>query len=558
MRIRALLLASALGFASTFYLPGLEAQAQSPAALTGTVTSQQEGKMEGVVVSAKKAGGTITISVVTDADGKFSFPAAKLSPGQYTISTRAIGYDIDGPKTVELTAAGPATADVKLVKTKNLSRQMSNGEWIMSVPGTQQQKLSLLNCVSCHSLERIVKSSYDKDGFATQILPRMGSYANQSMPIHVQKRMATRLLEERGDALAQARARQAEFLSSINLSEAGAWEYDLKTLPRPKGRSTKVIYTEYDLPRPTAEPHDVVIGNDGNAYYSNFAEQTFGMIDPKTGKHTEWEVPGFKKGWPTGMLGLRPDPQGNMWLGNMYQGSIVKFDIKDQKITTWNLPPEMNKDQTQVNMVRAERSDVDGKVWTQNNGFAAIHRLDIKSGQIETLEPFKATGVGETHNIYDIIPDSKNNVYFTDFAADYIGKVDKDTMKVTLFTMPKKPAAPRRGMMDNQERLWFGEYRGNRIGMFDTKTEKFQEWDMPNPWSNPYDVMVDKNGEAWTGSMLNDRVSRLNPKTGTFVEYLLPKTTNIRRVFVDNTTTPVTFWVGSNHGANIVKVEPLD
>jgi imidazolonepropionase-like amidohydrolase len=29
-------------------------------------------------------------------------------------------------------------------------------------------------------------------------------------------------------------------------------------------------------------------------------------------------------------------------------------------------------------------------------------------------------------------------------------------------------------------------------------------------------------------------------------------------VFVDNRTTPVTFWVGNNHGASIVKLEPLD
>jgi hypothetical protein len=27
---------------------------------------------------------------------------------------------------------------------------------------------------------------------------------------------------------------------------------------------------------------------------------------------------------------------------------------------------------------------------------------------------------------------------------------------------------------------------------------------------------------------------------------------------VDNSTTPVTFWVGSNHDHRIVKVEPLD
>jgi hypothetical protein len=46
--------------------------------------------------------------------------------------------------------------------------------------------------------------------------------------------------------------------------------------------------------------------------------------------------------------------------------------------------------------------------------------------------------------------------------------------------------------------------------------------------------------------------------TGEAVTCLLPRSTNIRRVHVDNSTTPVTFWVGSNHGASIVKLEPLD
>ena len=117
---------------------------------------------------------------------------------------------------------------------------------------------------------------------------------------------------------------------------------------------------------------------------------------------------------------------------------------------------------------------------------------------------------------------------------------------------------PRRGAVDEHNRLWFAEYGGNAIGMLDPKTGKIQEWVLPTPWGQPYDVVTDKNGEAWTGSMMSDRVSRLDPKTGDFVEYLLPKTTNIRRVFVDNSTSPVTFWTGSNHGASIVKVEPLD
>ena len=57
---------------------------------------------------------------------------------------------------------------------------------------------------------------------------------------------------------------------------------------------------------------------------------------------------------------------------------------------------------------------------------------------------------------------------------------------------------------------------------------------------------------------VNDRILRLDPKTDQMIEYLLPRKTNVRRVWVDNRTTPVTFWVGNNHGASIVKVQPLD
>ena len=96
------------------------------------------------------------------------------------------------------------------------------------------------------------------------------------------------------------------------------------------------------------------------------------------------------------------------------------------------------------------------------------------------------------------------------------------------------------------------------ITMFDTKEERMQEFPLPTRHTHPYDVIWDKNGELWTGGMTTDRVVRLDPKTGESVEYQLPRNTNMRRMFVDNTTARPTFWVGSNHGASIVRVEPQD
>jgi streptogramin lyase len=94
--------------------------------------------------------------------------------------------------------------------------------------------------------------------------------------------------------------------------------------------------------------------------------------------------------------------------------------------------------------------------------------------------------------------------------------------------------------------------------MFDTKTGKFQEWKVPTPYSTPYDAMFDNSTYAWTGGMANDHVSRLNVKTGEVIDYLLPSETNIRRVDVDTTVTPSQLWVGNNHKATLVRVEPLE
>jgi hypothetical protein len=96
-----------------------------------------------------------------------------------------------------------------------------------------------------------MRSPHGADAFTKSVLPRMQGYVNQSIPQHPQLRKAERLMEERGDQRVQVYRSTAEYLATINLGEAQKWSYPLQTLPRPSGRATRVIYTEYDLPRGT-------------------------------------------------------------------------------------------------------------------------------------------------------------------------------------------------------------------------------------------------------------------------------------------------------------------
>jgi virginiamycin B lyase len=559
MRTRLSLLIPIACLAVVLFQPApisLHAQAQGGAALTGHVTSAEEGSMEGVLVSAKKSGSTITITVFTDQQGRYRFPQARLEPGQYSVGTRAVGYDLESAVTVDVVAQKTTTADLKLVKAHDVASQLSNTEWLASFPGTDEQKASVRGCTHCHTLELVTRSHHDASEFLS-VMQRMSAYPPLSFPLMPQKTPSPRI---GGGAAAPAgqrqpaMLRQAEYLSSLNLSAGPQWSYAFKTLARPKGDATRVIYTEYDLPRRTRQPHDVIVDREGMAWYASFGEQILGKLDPRTGKVTEYPIPLLKPGAPTGILGMRFDHDQNPWLAMQFQAGIAKFDRKTEKFQTWSLPPELNKDYVQINQVSPDQSHLDGKVWLQDAGTYTVMRLDVASGKFDVFEPYTIP----RPNVYDVIPDSRNNGYFLVLGAEDIGRIDAKTGEIKIFKTPTPQSGPRRGMMDSQDRLWFGENRGDKIGMFDTRTERFQEWSAPTPGTFPYDVTADKNGEVWAGGEHNDRILRLNPKTGHIIEYLLPRATNVRRVFVDNRTTPVTFWVGSTHSASIIKLEPLD
>src|SRR5215467_8548829 len=119
---------------------GVRAEAAA-VALGGTVSSAEEGAMEGVLVSAQRAGSPITVTVVSDAQGRYGFPADRLAAGAYTLTIRAAGYELGAPATATVAADHGAAADLRLRKAPDLAAQLTSTEWLNSMPGTADQKL---------------------------------------------------------------------------------------------------------------------------------------------------------------------------------------------------------------------------------------------------------------------------------------------------------------------------------------------------------------------------------------------------------------------------------
>lgn len=555
--------------------------APTGAALVGKTSFEAAGPVEGVLVTAEKAGSPIAVSVVSGEDGGFLFPATRLGPGDYSITTQATGYDLASVQKASIRAGSTSRVDLLLKKAALITPQLNNAEWLLSAPGTDDQKGAILLCVSCHTYERIFTSKHNFSEFET-VVTRMVGYAPGATPLRPQVRPNTTYDHpERFEAI-------AKYLSTLNLDSKDTWPYELKILPRTQGRGTRIVITEYKLPRPDMQPHDVVLDKSGTPWYADFGQQYIGRLDAKTGTIEEYPVPVLRQQAPLGMLDVEFDQQNNLWVGMMLQGAIGKLDVDTGQFQVFSAPAsELNDDTLQLPMVAPGNMRVDGKIWmdvVSTRGFHGVQRLEMATGKFETFDIFGDSGkqtsggtsIGEgsapapardfwgikapSSNTYGIASDSKNNVYFSDFADSLqarIGKVDAKTGKIQWFYMPTEHAHPRRISMDFKDQLWIAEFRGNKIAMFDTNTNRFQEWQLPIG-TYPYDVMADANGEVWTSGEYTDRLIRINPKTSEIIQYPLPRHTDVRRIWVDSSTKPVTIWIGSNHSATILKLEPLN
>src|SRR5262249_4591704 len=290
---------------------------------------------------------------------------------------------------------------------------------------------------------------------------RMTGYYPGSTPEHPQ-----RLIGEARRTLGQGPGMRAiaEYLASINLSNDETWQYALKKFARPTGRATRVVITEYDLPRKQIQPHDVILDEQGIVWFSHFGEQFLGRFDPKTLKVSEYPLPVLKQGFPVGTLDLEADKAGNLWLAMMYQGGVARFDTKTETFQTWAVPKEWQTDATQQAFVSPVSSHIDGKVWVKNSDRAQILRLDPATGTWEHFGSFKDPATGKTITSYGIPADANNNLYLLDFSSSNVGYLDGRTKELKVYKGAIANSRPRRGRVDDQGRLWFAEYGGNAIG----------------------------------------------------------------------------------------------
>ncbi len=542
---RAAALASVLAFA-ILLIALAPAQSQTARALLGgpkgVVKSSKGDLLEGMMVQLIAQKNAIRTTVYSNEDGRYEFP--KLEAGTYTLRIAQPRefhpyvkekVEISGATQLEDIVLSRLTNGEVLPHTPEIAAQMTGSEWLMSLSGTgEEKKLLTTNCNWCHSYQQIFRNHYDEKGWG-HIVNRMTKGAGSPL---INMRPRGRFNDE-------DTARLVHWLATVRGPESK--DPPFVTLPRPQGRQTRVIITEYELPRLEIATHDVVADTKGNIWYSPHRSSYIGRLDPKTGEVKQFHIPRESAGILPGTHWIHVDQNDVVWGTENWGHNIYRFDPKTEefKRIPWKVTEPVNSP-----AVGNVSFDPEGFIWRTRE--KKVTKVDALTGNPVTSYVTKkfASTYGAAM--------SKDGRYYGGGAWPRDGVVVVDTKTGEVFEPDSSPnSGPARGEFDPDNNYWAAG-RGGMLVKFDTKKKRIFEYRLPTPYASLYTTHADKNGEIWAGMMHAGRYVRFNPKTEQWTEYVLPEPYGLdRQSWIDNSTDPVTVWY-TDHEGWIVRIQPRE
>ena len=542
--------------------------------LSGTIVSPSGQNLDGVTVSAKREGSTITTSVYTDASGGYYFPP--LPEGKYRVWAQAIGFE-RGTAAVDLSAARSANFTLhEIADPERRFRQLPGEMMVAALPeasadDARMKKIFMNNCSGCHSTSYTLQFRFDETGWnhiidLMKIVPVTGVYPgpnakpNQILERH-QKQLAAYLARARGP---------------------GDTSMKVAPRPRPTGDAARAVWTLYDVPlNPDAGigtrynandgtdwamgttsklgqlPHDGALGLDGTIYFtSNNPNRgvTIGKVDPVTGA-VKYLKADATNGLAATAHGLVRDRAGNLWFDvNPGRRALGKLDVATEKFSIYQTPEGM------APLGGAVTIDIDGKgmVWASTpRGAVRFDPSTEKFTEFKSAIPEQnAKGLAAT---YGAAGDRDGNGWWSQMAMDTVYKADIASGKAIGVKMPDVKVdrlfgedrafydkvsdlgfnaplpwsqGPRRmGTDKNADLLWVCNSFGSSFAKINPRTLETTIVPLPDPTMQAYHIVVDSRHNVWGNLWTSDRIVRYDPAANAWTVFDLPvRGTEIRHI----------------------------
>jgi len=517
--------------------------------LQGVIKDASGAPVSGAFVKMKNAERRLTFMVISQAQGRYSVNS--LPSGKYVVQGIGGDYQSEPSAPVDVATGKPVTVDLSLTAPRapqlpgawpgrlpgeQVGEGGEGGAPLLTLPEGEGKQIAEAKCVSCHDAQRIARVRANRDRWQT-IVQNMRAYAQGST-------LAKPLTDEE--------ARVVLDYVMANFSGPGGSGRPApdpnSRLPRTlvKGDATKYIAVEYELPNNKAEPHEVTVDLEGNAWVTQRVGGKLGRLDPKTFSYTEIAPPAGQS--PTNRLNaINRAPDGKLWfIDGGPNRRWLSIDPKTKQFDVYELP-KLKSGSASGNTMRVHPN---GSVWLNSIAANQVIRLDPATREFTVFEVPAGIKRGRTASPYGMAISGDNKVWFIENAVNQMGRIDPATGKIDEYPIFVKNPVARKGGMDSEGNVWVGLHGVGKLMKIDYKTTKMTVYDPPTEDAGVYSVQGDpKSPLVWFSEQHVDKMARFDPKTETFTEFPLANAeSDPRRIEIDPNNPNRVWWSGNLSG----------
>src|SRR6266567_7205085 len=355
----------------------------------GMVKIKNGDSPEGVGIQLIAPNGVRT-TVYTNGDGKFEFP--KMQSGSYTLriatpvpfkAYRRDSVLIDGAtKLGEIVLERIAESD-NLPASPELESQLSGAELLWNIPGSAEEKATLQkNCSGCHSWQQVFRNRFDEHGWAL-VVDRMMHFTGTAIAV-------------RNRAMSDPDPEYTllfKWLTRVRGPESK--DAPLRVFPRPRGSSTRVVVTEFEMPQQLLALHDAALDAEGNVWFTSHKTRYVGKMDPKTGVFTEYTLP-LTPGVMPGTHHQEIDKNGIAWISENWAHQLNRLDPKTGEVKQVRIESSVPLNAPSFGNFTL---DADGFVWDARAN--RIVKMDPTNGKVVKEWPLQTASSYDNAISYD-------------------------------------------------------------------------------------------------------------------------------------------------------------
>jgi len=289
----------------------------------------------------------------------------------------------------------------------------------------------------------------------------------------------------------------------------------------------RALFREYSFPLQDSEAMRPAIDHQGRIWFGAMGQNALVVFDPHIRTFQYLTPPRGRHG----IMGVQVAPDDTIWFAEQYANYLGRYFPATGHYQIYPLPwisvPDPGRTGQQLSLPSAPNElalDTHGDVWFTEFNADRLGRLDPRTGHMQHYLLSSKPSV-QTLYPYGVTVDRQGNIWFTESGSNQLGRLEPATGAIQVFAVPDPHALTMEIASDEQGSLWMTSFTPGLLFHFEPHTGTFTTYTVSlrgNERGTLYGLLVPTSGDVWVTILAEDMIAHLDVRTGRFLYYRIP------------------------------------